>query len=268
MTRIGRRFSELKRTGGRGLVAYLTAGDPSPARTPGLVAALERGGADVIELGVPFSDPIADGPVIQRASERALQAGTTLRTVLDAVAHIRRRSDIPLVIFSYLNPILRYGFSRFAADAAAAGVDGALLTDVSVEEADPFVSEMRRRDLDTIFLAAPTSTQRRLEMVARYSTGFVYLVSRTGVTGERDSLSASVALLAARARAVTSLPLAVGFGISRPEQLAAIAPVAEAAVVGSAFVSLIGQHAASPGLESKLEECAARLKAGFRKIEV
>src|SRR5579884_60060 len=195
MTRIGCRFSELKRTDGRGLVAYLTAGDPSPAHTPGLAAALERGGADVIELGVPFSDPIADGPVIQRASERALQAGTTLRTVLDAVAHIRRRSEIPLVIFSYLNPILRYGFSRFAADAAAAGVDGVLLTDLSVEEADPFVAEMRRQQLDTIFLAAPTSTARRLELAARYSTGFIYLVSRTGVTGERESLPDSVAPL-------------------------------------------------------------------------
>src|SRR5579885_91024 len=151
MTRISRRFTELKQADERGLVAYLTAGDPSLDRTPELVAALERGGADVIELGVPFSDPIADGPVIQRASERALRGGTSLRGVLDCVVEIRRRSEIPLVAFSYLNPVLRYGFARFAADAAAAGLDGVLLTDLSVEEADPFVAEMRRQQLDTIF---------------------------------------------------------------------------------------------------------------------
>jgi len=264
MTRIGRRFAELKRDGERGLIAYLTAGDPSPDRTPSLVEALERGGADVVELGVPFSDPIADGPVIQRASERALGAGVSLGGVVKMVEAIRRRSEISLVIFSYLNPILRYGLSRFAAEAAAAGADGALLTDLSVEEAGPFVSQMRQRQLDTIFLAAPTSTPRRLQLVAQYSTGFVYLVSRTGVTGERDSVSDSLAPLIARTREVTSLPLAVGFGISRPEHLTEIAPHAEAAVVGSAFVRLIEQHQGSPDLEARLQQCAAALKAGFR----
>ena len=264
MTRIGRRFEKLKQCDERGLVAYLTAGDPSLDRTPALVDALERGGADVVELGVPFSDPIADGPVIQRASERALRAGTSLDGVLEVVRRIRQRSQVPLVIFSYLNPVLRYGFSRFASDAAAAGVDGALLTDLSVEEADPFVSEMRGRQLDTIFLAAPTSTDRRLELVARYSTGFVYLVSRTGVTGERESLSDLAAPLVARTRAVTGLPLAVGFGLSRPEHLAELAPLAEAAVVGSAFMRLIEEHQDSPDLESKLRDYTAQLKAGFR----
>ena len=268
MTRIGRRFAELQQAEERGLIAYLTAGDPSLAHTPLLVEALERGGADVIELGVPFSDPIADGPVIQRASERALRAGTTLQAVLDLVPQIRRRSQIPLVIFSYLNPILRYGFSRFAANAASAGVDGALLTDLSVEEADPFVTEMRRHNLDTVFLAAPTSTPRRLELVARYSTGFIYLVSRTGVTGERESLSSSVRPLVAHMRARTSLPLAVGFGISRPEHLAELAPLADAAVVGSAFMRLIEEHQASDDLAGRVEQCTAWLKAGFRKIEV
>ncbi len=268
MTRIGKRFAQLKEADERGLVAYLTAGDPSLEHTPALVEALERGGADVIELGVPFSDPIADGPVIQQASERALRAGTTLAGVLEAVTRIRRRSQIPLVIFSYLNPILRYGFSRFAAEAAAAGVDGALMTDLSVEEAEPFITEMRRHNLDTIFLGAPTSTDRRLELVARYSTGFIYLVSRTGVTGERDSLSDVLRPLIDRTRKLTSLPVAVGFGISRPEHLTELAPLADAAVVGSAFMRLIEEHHASADLANRVEQWTAHLKAGFRKIEV
>jgi tryptophan synthase alpha chain len=268
MTRITRRFDQLKQADERGLIAYLTVGDPSLEQTPDLIAALERGGADVIELGVPFSDPIADGPVIQRASERALRAGATLSAVLEVVRQVRRRSEIPLVAFSYLNPVLRYGFARFALDAAAAGVDGVLLTDLSVEEADPFVSEMRKHDLDTIFLAAPTSTVRRLELVARYCTGFIYLVSRTGVTGERDSLSASVEPLVSRVRALTPLPVAVGFGISRPEQLTELAPLVDAVAVGSAFVHLIERHRASADLNDQLEQFTGQLKAGFRKIEV
>ena len=267
MTRIGCRFAQLRQAGRRWLIAYLTAGDPCPARTPSLVEALERGGADVVELGVPFSDPIADGPVIQRASERALRAGVTLAAVLETVTRIRRRSQIPLVIFSYLNPVLRYGFSRFASDAARAGADGGLLTDLSVEEADPFVAEMRRHELDTIFLAAPTSTPRRLELVARYSTGFIYLVSRTGVTGEQQSLSDSLSPLVARTRALTGLPLAVGFGISRPEHLAELAPLAEAAVVGSAFMRLIEQHQHDSDLEVRVEAFAAQLKAGFSRAQ-
>ena len=185
MTRIAQLFSRLKTEDQRGLIAYVTAGDPSIERTPALVEALEAGGADLVELGVPFSDPVADGPVIQRASERALRAGATLEKVLECARVIRRRSRIPLILFSYLNPLLRYGFERFAATAAEAGVDGVLLTDLSVEEAGPLVAPLRERGLDTIFLAAPTSTARRLELVARYSTGFVYLVSRTGVTGEQ-----------------------------------------------------------------------------------
>ena len=268
MTRIGQLFDRLRASGDRALIAYLTAGDPSPAATPALVEALEAGGADLIELGVPFSDPIADGPVIQRASERALRAGVSLRTVLDLVLQIRRRSQIPLVIFSYLNPIVRYGFSKFAADFAAAGADGALLTDLSVEEAGPFVAEMRKQNLDTVFLAAPTSTERRLALVAQYSTGFVYLVSRTGVTGEQSALSSQVAPLIQRMRAVASLPLAVGFGISRPEHLAELAPLADGVVVGSAFMRLIGEHGKDPALPERLRRYTADLKAGFRPVEV
>jgi tryptophan synthase alpha chain len=245
------------------MVAYLTAGDPTLARTPSLVAALERGGADIIELGVPFSDPIADGPVIQRASDRALKAGTTLARVLEMAAEIRRRSEIPIVLFTYLNPILRYGFEKLADDAAAAGVDGCLMTDLSVEEADHYAGIMRSKGLDTIFLAAPTSSERRLQLVARYSTGFVYLVSRTGVTGEQSSVSSSVAPLAASLRAITDLPLAVGFGISSADHVREITSVADAAAVGSAFVRVIEQHGDDRELEQRLETFTRQLCKGL-----
>ena len=263
MTRIGRLFDCLKRDGRKGLIAYLTAGDPAPDRTAGLVEALVRGGADLIELGVPFSDPIADGPVIQRAGERALKAGTTLGSVLDIAAEIRRRSEVPLLLFTYLNPVLRYGLERLAADAARQGIDGCLLTDASVDEAQDYAAAMHRHGLDTVFLAAPTSTPRRLELVARYSTGFIYLVSRTGVTGERERLSDSVAPMVRAVRAVTDLPLAVGFGISRPEHVAELARQVEAVVVGSAFVRLIERHAGNSSLEIQLERFTRELKHGF-----
>jgi tryptophan synthase alpha chain len=263
MTRIGRLFDCLKRDGRKGLIAYLTAGDPSPERTPALVEALVRGGADLIELGVPFSDPIADGPVIQRAGERALKAGTTLAGVLDIAGQIRQRSEVPLLLFTYLNPVVRYGLERLAADAAACGIDGCLLIDASVEEAHDYVEAMHRHGLDTVFLAAPTSTRRRLELVARYSTGFVYLVSRAGVTGERESLSASVAPLVRAVREVTDLPLAVGFGISRPEHVAELGRQVEAVVVGSAFVRLIERNSGNPLLEQELESFTRELKGGF-----
>ena len=263
MTRIGRLFDCLKRDGRKGLIAYLTAGDPAPDRTADLVEALVRGGADLIELGVPFSDPIADGPVIQRAGERALTAGTTLGSVLDIAAEIRRRSEVPLLLFTYLNPVLRYGLERLAADAARQGIDGCLLTDASVDEAQDYAAAMHRHGLDTVFLAAPTSTPRRLELVARYSTGFIYLVSRTGVTGEREQLSDSVAPMVRAVRAVTDLPLAVGFGISRPEHVAELARQVEAVVVGSAFVRLIERHAGNSSLEIQLERFTRELKHGF-----
>ena len=263
MTRIGRLFDCLKRDGRKGLVAYLTAGDPSLDRTPALVEALVSGGADLIELGVPFSDPIADGPVIQRAGERALRGGTTLRGVLETARIIRSRSEVPLLLFTYLNPVMRYGLDRLAHDAAACGIDGCLLTDASVEEAQQYVEAMHRQGLDTVFLAAPTSTPRRLELVARYSTGFVYLVSRTGVTGERESLSGAVAPLVRAVRAVTTLPLAVGFGISRPEHVAELGRQVEAVVVGSALVRVIESNASNPNLERELEAFTRELRQGF-----
>jgi tryptophan synthase alpha chain len=256
-------FAGLARDGRKGLIAYITAGDPAPERTPSLVAALERGGVDLIELGVPFSDPVADGPVIQRAGERALRAGTSMRRVLEIAGEIRRRSQIPLLLFTYLNPVLRYGIEKLAADAAARGIDGCLLTDASVEEAEAYSAVMKQNRLNTVFLAAPTSTERRLKLVAQYSTGFVYLVSRTGVTGERDSLSAAVAPLVKAVRAVTKLPLAVGFGISKPEHVAELGRQVEAVVVGSAFVSLIERNAGNDSLEIQLESFARELKHGF-----
>jgi tryptophan synthase alpha chain len=263
MTRIGCLFDRLKRENRKGLIAYLTAGDPAPDRTPALVEAMVRGGADLIELGVPFSDPIADGPVIQRGGERALKAGTTLVTVLEIARRIRESSEVPLLLFTYLNPVLRYGLERLAADAAAAGIDGCLLIDASVEEAESYVAAMHRHGLDTVFLAAPTSTARRIELVARYSTGFVYLVSRTGVTGERESLSDAVTPLIRAVRAATDLPLAVGFGISKPEQVAELGRQVEAVVVGSAFVRLIEQNADNASLEIQLESFTRELKRGF-----
>jgi tryptophan synthase alpha chain len=262
LTRIGRLFDRLR--GKRpALIAYIVAGDPSPAATGDIVAALERGGADLIELGVPFSDPIADGPVIQRGSDRALKAGTKLTTVLEIASQIRQRSEIPILLFTYMNPVLRYGLEPLARAAAANGVDGCLLTDLSVEEAEPYIQVMRQAGLDTVFLAAPTSSQRRLELVAKYSTGFVYLVSRTGVTGERSSVSDSVAPLVSAMRAVTELPLAVGFGISNAEQVRAVGAVADGVVVGSAFERVIEENAGSGELCAQVEALARKLAGGL-----
>ncbi len=263
MSRISRLFEDLKKQGRPGLIAYITAGDPTPAHTAGLVTALERGGAELIELGVPFSDPIADGPVIQRGADRALRAGTTVAKVLDIASQIREHSQIPLLLFTYMNPILRYGLDRLAGDAAARGIDGCLLTDLSVEEADEYAGAMHKHGLDTVFLGAPTSTPERRKLVAKHSTGFIYLVSRTGVTGERESLSDSVAPLVASMREITDLPLAVGFGISTPDHVRAVGSVADAVVVGSAFVRTIERHAATPDLETCLEAQARELASGL-----
>ena len=263
-TRIASVFAKRQAEGRKVFIAYLTAGDPTPAHTASLVLALERGGVDLIELGVPFSDPIADGPVIQRASYRALQAGATLTGLLETVREIRRHSEIPLLLFSYLNPLLRYGFNNLARDASAAGIDGVLLTDLSVEEASDPVARLREHALDTVFLAAPTSTDHRLRLVAEHSSGFVYLVSRTGVTGQQASLSTAVVPLVKRIRPLTELPLAVGFGVSTPEQVAEVARTADGVVVGSAIVQFIESNAASPDLASKLEGFTRRLTAPLR----
>jgi tryptophan synthase alpha chain len=228
-----------------GLVVYLTAGDPSIECTRDIAIDAIDAGADVIELGVPFSDPLADGPVIQRASERALARGTRLKDVLALAAEIRAaRPDAGLVIFTYLNPVLRYGLHRFADDAAAAGADGVLVTDLIVEEADEYLAEMERVNLAPIFLAAPTSPDERLEAIATHSKGFVYAISRVGITGQQQSLASDAAALVARIRRWTGpkgkgLPVAVGFGISNSEHVAKVAEFADAAVIGSAIVELI-----------------------------
>ena len=223
-----------------GLVIYLTAGDPTLDATREIALAAIDAGADVIELGVPFSDPMADGPVIQRASERALAHGTSLKNVLALAGEIRAaRPAAGLIIFSYLNPILHYGLHKFADDAAAAGVDGALVTDLIVEEADEYLAEMKRVGLAPVFLAAPTSPDERLEAIATHSKGFVYAISRAGVTGKQQSLASDAAPLVARIRRWTQLPVAVGFGISNAEHVAQVARFADAAVIGSAIVELI-----------------------------
>jgi tryptophan synthase alpha chain len=227
-----------------GLVVYLTAGDPSLDATRAIAIAAIDAGADVIELGVPFSDPLADGPVIQRAMERAVARGTSLKDVIKLAGEVRAaRAAAGLVIFSYLNPILRYGLHRFADDAAAAGVDGVLATDLIVEEAGEYLAEMERVGLEPIFLAAPTSPDERLEAIASHSKGFVYAISRVGITGAQQSLAADAAALVERIRRWTRLPIAVGFGISTSEHVAQVGRFADAAVIGSAIVELIERSA-------------------------
>src|SRR5579872_3303373 len=230
------------------LIAYVTCGDPDLRTTQEIVLAAIEAGASVVELGVPFSDPLADGPVIQRASQRALAKGTTLENVIRLAKDIRRQSQAGLIIFSYLNPILRMGLARFSAEAADAGIDGALVTDLPVEEASEYLREMRSQNLSTIFLAAPTSSEERLKSIAKVSTGFVYAVSRTGVTGKRQQISEDAQQLVKRIRRHTKLPVAVGFGISTPEQFAAVGKFSDAAVVGSALVETIERN---PGKEAQ-----------------
>ena len=233
-----------------GLVVYLTAGDPSIEATRNIALEAIDAGADVIELGVPFSDPLADGPVIQRASERAVARGTRLKDVLTIAREIRAaRPDAGLVIFTYLNPILRYGLPRFVDDAAGAGVDGVLVTDLIVEEAGDYMAEMNRVGLAPIFLAAPTSPDERLEAIAAHSKGFVYAISRVGITGKQQSMTNDAASLVARIRRWSELPVAVGFGISNAEHVAQAAEFADAAVIGSAIVELIERSTpeAAPG---------------------
>jgi tryptophan synthase alpha chain len=225
-----------------GLVGYITCGDPSLEISRDVALAAINAGADVIELGVPFSDPVADGPVIQRASERALQHGTDLAGVLDVARQIRQQSKAGLIIFTYLNPILQFGLDKFCAAAVAAGVDGALVTDLPVEESADYLRAMKAHKLAPVFLAAPTSTDERLRAIAKHSRGFVYAISRTGITGTRQDVASDAHSLVERLRIFTKLPIAVGFGVSTPEQFAEVGQFADAAVVGSAIVQRIEQN--------------------------
>ncbi|MFZ3215714.1 MAG: tryptophan synthase subunit alpha [Candidatus Acidiferrales bacterium] len=256
--RIARRFRELAEAGELGLVAYITAGDPSLAATEKFVLAAAEAGADVIELGVPFSDPVADGPTIQRASDRALRSGTTLAGVIELVRRIRAQSDVPLVLFSYFNPILQMGLGKFAAAAAAAGADGVLATDLTPEEAVEYRATLRAHGLDTIFLAAPTSTDARLGQIGAASSGFLYVISRAGVTGAREALPAELPALVRRTRKFTALPIAVGFGISLPTHVTVLGGIADAAVVGSALMAEIEKAAT---VEDAVAAVAGRVRS-------
>jgi tryptophan synthase alpha chain len=271
-TRIARRFAELRERGELGLVAYITAGDPSLDATLRYVLALAEAGADVIELGVPFSDPLADGPTIQRASERALKAGTTLAGVLDLARRIRESSQVPLIFFGYYNPFYQMGLEKFAAAAAGAGADGVLTTDLTPEESEEYRRIMAAHHLDTIFLGAPTSTDERLEKIAAVSSGFLYLISRTGVTGAKDALADELPALVRRARAITKLPIAVGFGISLPGHVSVLGGLVDAAVVGSVLVSEIEQaksvDAAAAGLAKKVRSLKGAASQGLSRREM
>jgi tryptophan synthase alpha chain len=263
--RIARRFRELADASELGLVAYVTAGDPSLAATEKIVRAAAQAGADVIELGVPFSDPVADGPTIQRASERALRGGTTLAGVLDLIRRIRGASDVPLVVFSYFNPILQMGLEKFASTAAANGADGVLATDLTPEEASDYRAAMQSHNLDTIFLGAPTSTDERLAKIAASTSGFLYLISRAGVTGERESLPEDLPALVRRTRRFTKLPIAVGFGISLPTQVTVLGGIADAVVVGSALVAEIEKAGSADPAAAAVSEKVRVLKRAARQ---
>ncbi len=269
-TRISKRFAELRASGELGIVAYITARDPSLDATLKFVLALAEAGADVVELGIPFSDPLADGPTIQRASERALKAGATLAGVLDLVRRVRQSSEVPLLLFGYYNPILQMGLEKFAAAASSAGADGVLVTDLTPEESGDYRRVLAAHHLDTVFLGAPTSTDDRLEKIAACSSGFLYLISRTGVTGEKDALPADLPALLRRARKVTQLPIAVGFGISQPGHVSVLGGLADAAVVGSALVSEIekSKSAAAAALAERIRAFKAAAQHGLSRREV
>lgn len=242
MSRIGSRFTQCRAEGRKAFVAFVTAGDPSLERTLEVALELERGGTDVLELGVPFSDPLADGPVIQRSSDRALGRGVTLEKVLGLVRKVRAKSELPLLLFTYMNPVHRYGSERLAKDAKDAGADGVLVTDLPPEEANGWLSAARRAGIDTVFLAAPTSPDERIRRIAEATRGFVYAVSRTGVTGEKDEVSDDARPLVERIKALTGEPVALGFGIGTPEQVKAASQLADGVVVGSALVRFLEQH--------------------------
>jgi tryptophan synthase alpha chain len=260
MTRIESAFAHLKREGRRGLIPFITAGDPDLETTGELLVELARAGACVIELGVPFSDPMADGPVIQRASERALRHSFGIAEMLDVVKRARPlMKDVPVVLFSYFNPLLQYGLERLSREAKQAGVDGVLVTDLVPEEAEEFSKLLRAHDLDMIFLVAPTSTDTRLQMIAERASGFIYAVSRAGVTGARHDVSREAEALVGRVRKFSEVPVAVGFGISNAEQVAETWRYADAAVVGSALVAEIEKSAGQADIVQRVGDFVHRL---------
>lgn len=261
MGRIEDAFNSLKREGKKGFIPFITAGDPDLETTEELLVVLARSGATVIELGVPFSDPMADGPVIQRASERALKHGFGLQEVFDTAARARKQIATPIIIFSYYNPLLQFGLKRVAKAAKEAGLDGVLVTDLTPEESDEFKTELRAHGLAMIFLIAPTSTDERLKLVARHASGFIYAVSRAGVTGARSTVSSEAKKLVTRMRQFSSLPIAVGFGISNAAQVADVQRYADAVVVGSAIVGEMERLVGAPGLPKQIANFLTTLQS-------
>ncbi|HEY7441980.1 MAG TPA: tryptophan synthase subunit alpha [Vicinamibacterales bacterium] len=260
VSRLGETFAHLRKDRRTGLVTYVTAGDPDMQRSAAILQALDRAGADVIEVGVPFSDPLADGPVIQRATERALAAGASLSGVMDMLERVRPTLRVPLVVFTYANPLLRMGTENFGRRAAQVGVDGVLVLDLPVEEAGEFREAMAARGIDMIFLLSPTTTAERIRRAGQLGRGFLYGISRLGVTGARDHVAPGAQELAARIRAETNLPLALGFGISRPEHVRQVGQWADAAVVGSGLVQVIAQNTDTPELIARVESYVRWLK--------
>lgn len=261
MSRLKETFDDLRRARTAGLVTYVTAGDPDLTRCAGILRALDRAGADVLEVGVPFSDPLADGPVIQRATERALASGTTLAGVLELIRQVRRDVRAPIVVFSYANPILRYGAERFADTAREVGVDGVLTLDLPIEEAGDFRGMLSSRGIDTILLLSPTTSDERLRQAAALGSGFLYAISRLGVTGVRDQIADGAEDMVRRIRGVSDLPVALGFGISKPEHVRNVGQWADAAVVGSALVQKIGEAGTGSDLDARVEEYVRWLKS-------
>lgn len=262
MSRISRRFSELRQRGEKALVPFIAGGDPGILATDPLILELEAAGADVVEVGVPFSDPLADGKSNQAAYYRALKRGVKVRDVLDAVARVRENSEIPIVLMSYYNPALHFGLEKFASAAKEAGVDGLIMTDLTPEESGPWISAARSVDLDTIFLLAPTSTDARIECAAELSTGFIYCVSRTGITGAQASVSPELGDLVGKIRKVTDKPIVVGFGISNRQHVETVCKVADGAVVGSALVDFINSKHRHDDFFPQVREFVSDLKAG------
>lgn len=252
-SRLSAAFDRIRAEKRTGLITYVTAGDPDLSRSADILCGLDRAGADVLEVGIPFSEPLADGPVIQRATERALAAGATASGVLDLVKHVREGVKAPIVLFTYANPVLRMGIDTFGDRAREAGVDGVLVLDLPIEEAGGFRDAMAARDIDMIFLLSPTTTDVRLRDAARLGRGFLYGISRLGVTGTRDTVADGAEVLAGRMRAATSLPIALGFGISSPAHVRQIGKFADAAVVGSGLVGVIAEAGKSPDLVERVE---------------
>jgi tryptophan synthase alpha chain len=267
MSRIADKFTQLKKNNEKALIAFITAGDPDLAFTCQIIPEMEKSGADIIELGVPFSDPMADGPTIQKSSQRALAAGTTLKAILTMVKSVRKVSHVPIILMGYFNPVYKYGIRKFVTDAVDAGVDGVLLVDLPPEEVSEFKTEADKKGLDVIFLLTPTSDAKRIEKVARLGSGFIYYVTVTGVTGARKSVAESILVSVEKIRNQLDLPVAAGFGIADPVQAAKVAKVADGVVVGSALVKLF-EESQGDELKSRLARLIADLKAGIRSDQV